>query len=144
MTAKPKYFTLQEFLTSSTARQRSIENLPSFKIVEHLRELGLFLDGLREAWGSGVNVSSGFRNKALNSAVGGVDNSVHKIGYAADITPANGKMTEFKTFVKNWLKDKNFDQAIIERNRKGQEWIHIALFGNSGQQRRSVFNLTVK
>lgn len=139
---KPVYFTLEEFLTSSTARQRSIENMPSFMIVEHLNELALFLDGLRKAWGSGINVSSGFRNDALNSAVGGVYNSVHRIGYAADLQPANGKMKEFKKFVVEWLKDKQFDEAIIERNKKGVEWIHIQLFSPKGFQRRKIFSLS--
>lgn len=137
---KPVYFDLEEFLTSSTARQKSIENLPSWEIVERLLTLGRFLDGLREEWGSGINVSSGYRNEKLNKAVGGVDNSVHRLGWAADITPANGKMAEFKVFVKNWIKDKDFDQCIIEKNGKS-EWIHIGLYNNSGQQRHNVFSI---
>ena len=140
MAALSKWFKLQDFLTSSTARQRSIENLPSWEIVERLRELALFLDGLREAWGSGIKITSGFRNEKLNAAVGGVQNSVHRLGYAADLQPANGKMTEFKRFVKNWIKDKDFDQCIIEKKGK-VEWIHIGLFGNSGQQRHNIFSL---
>lgn len=140
MAALSKYFKLEEFLTSSTARQRSIENLVSWQIVEHLRELSIFLDGLREAWGSGINVTSGFRCEKLNAAVGGVQNSVHRLGYAADILPANGKMQEFKKFVKSWIKDKQFDQCIIERKGK-TEWIHIGLYGNSGQQRHNIFSL---
>ena len=141
---KPQFFTLEEFLTSSTARQRSIENMPSFEIVEHLNELALFLDGLRKAWGSGINVSSGYRNDTLNAAVGGVNNSVHKIGYAADLVPANGKFEEFKKFVKNWIKDKDYDQLIIEKNSRGKQWLHLGLYNNSGQQRHNSFSLNIK
>ena len=137
---KTKYFTLEEFLTSSTARQKSIENLPSWVIISHLNELAIFLDGLREAWGSGIIVSSGYRNPKLNRYVGGVENSIHVIGYAADIIPANGKMAEFKKFVKNWIKDKQFDQCIIER-KGNKEWIHIGLYNNAGGQRRNIFSL---
>lgn len=137
---KPKRFNLEEFLTSSTARQKSIENLPSWDIVEHLRELALFLDDLREAWGSGIKITSGFRNDALNSKVGGVENSIHRIGFAADIYPSNGKFEEFKRFVKNWIKDKDFDQCILEKKGKSQ-WIHIGLYNNSGQQRHNIFSL---
>lgn len=136
----PKYFTLEEFLTSSTARQKSLENLPSWQVIEHLNELAMFLDGLREDWGSGINVSSGFRNVKLNKLVGGVENSIHRLGYAADIVPANGKMTEFKKFVKNWIKDKDFDQCIIER-KGNKEWIHIGLYNNAGGQRHNIFSL---
>ena len=135
-----KYFYLEEFLTSSTARQKSIENTPSWEIVLRLRKLARFLDGLREEWGSGIRVTSGFRNERLNSAVGGVPNSIHKIGYAADIYPVNGKFEEFKKFVKNWIKDKDFDQCILEK-KGNSEWIHIGLYGNSGQQRHNIFSL---
>ncbi len=141
MKTHSKYFRLEEFLASSTARQKSIENLPSWTIVEHLVELSLFLDGLREAWGSGIIISSGFRNSDLNKKVGGVQNSIHLIGYAADIVPANGQMADFKRFVKNWIKDKDFDQCIVEKNKKGKEWIHIGLYNNSGQQRHNIFSL---
>lgn len=139
----PRYFTLEELLTSSTARQRSIENLPSFIIVEHLCTLGCFLDGLREAWGSGIRVSSGFRNKALNKAVGGVENSIHRLGWAADLQPVNGDFEGFKKCVKQWIKDKDFDQCIIERDRKGKQWIHIGLFNNAGEQRHNIFSMAV-
>lgn len=138
-----KYFDLEEFLDSSVARQKSISNSPSWEVVEHLKELALFLDDLREEWGSGIRISSGFRNKALNKAVGGVDNSCHLTGYAADLQPINGKMKEFKTFVVNWLKDKNFDEAIIE-NKGKTEWVHLQLYSPKGFQRKKVFKLEVK
>lgn len=138
----PRYFSLEELLTSSTARQKSIENLPSWEIVEHLLELGLFLDELREAWGSGIRVSSGFRNRALNKAVGGVDNSVHQIGFAADIQPVNGKFKEFAAFVEKWLKGRDWDQAIIESNKKSR-WVHIGLYNNDHKQRHMVFLMNV-
>ena len=142
MNKYPRYFTLQELLTSSVARQKSIENLPSWEVVEHLLELGLFLDGLREAWGSGIKVSSGFRNDRLNDAVGGVKNSVHKIGYAADIQPSNGHFDNFVAFIRDWARNKGFDQIIIESKGKSK-WVHIGLRDNSGKQRRQLFNISL-
>lgn len=138
---KSKYFRLEEFLTSSTARQKSIENIPSWEVIEHLNELALFLDGLRASWGSGIIISSGFRCDKLNKAVGGVPNSVHKIGYAADLQPANGDIEGFKRFVANWVQGKAFDEVILERKGK-VEWVHIQLKSNNGFQRRKVFSLT--
>lgn len=137
---KSKYFRLEEFLTSSTARQKSIENIPSWEVIEHLNELALFLDGLRASWGSGIIISSGFRCDKLNKAVGGVPNSVHKIGYAADLQPANGDIEGFKRFVANWLQGKAFDEAILERKGK-VEWVHLQLRSNNGFQRRKVFSM---
>lgn len=142
MQTNPRYFKLEEFLSSSTARQKSIENLPSWDVCEHLRELAFFLDGVRAAWGSGINVTSGFRNDKLNSVVGGVRDSVHRIGFAADLQPANGKFEEFKKFMVNYLKDKDFDELIIERNKRTQ-WLHIQLFSNNGYQRHKVFSMSV-
>lgn len=139
-TSKPIYFDLEELLTSSTARQKSIENLPSWFVVEHLIQLGLFLDEIRTEWGSGIRVTSGFRNDKLNSAVGGVINSVHRLGWAADIVPVNGKFDEFVEFIKEWAKNKNFDQIIIESNKKSR-WVHIGLYSPTGLQRKKLFNI---
>ena len=137
-----KYFTLEEFLTSSTARQKSIENLPSWEIVLNLKSLASLLDSLREDWGSGVRVSSGFRCQKLNKTVGGVATSCHQLGFAADIQPSNGKFEEFKKFVVEWAKDKMFDEIIIESNKKAT-WIHIQQFSPKGYQRRKIFSLNV-
>lgn len=138
-----KYFTLEEFLTSSTARQKSIENIPSFEIVDNLKELAAFLDDVREEWGSGINVTSGFRCTKLNEAVGGQPTSLHRKGLAADLQPANGDFEGFKVFFVNYLKDKNFDELIIEGNKKGDEWLHFQLRSNNGFQRKKVFSLAV-
>ena len=137
-----RYFKLEEFLTSSTARQRSIENLPSWEIIEHLKELATFLDDLRQDWGSGIIVTSGYRCDKLNSAVGGSPTSVHPLGYAADLQPANGKIAEFVEFVRKWLKNKNFDQALIETRGKTR-WVHLGLWDRKGQQRRITKDLTL-
>lgn len=139
-----KYFKLEELLTSSTARQKSIENLPSWTVIEHLDELSRFLDGLRSDWGSGINVNSGYRCEKLNNAVGGSKTSVHKLGYAADLYPSNGKFKEFVEFVRKWLADKQFDQALIEKNSKGGKWVHIGLYNNAGQQRKMIKEMEVK
>ena len=111
--------------------------------MENLNTLALFLDGLREAWGSGIIVSSGFRCDKLNKAVGGVADSLHKKGWAVDMQPANGKFEEFKKFVVNWLKDKKFDELIIESKGKSR-WLHLQLFSNNGFQRCKTFSLNVK
>lgn len=138
---KPIYFSLEEFLTSSTARQKSIENLPSWWIIENLCDLGLFLDDIRSEWGSGIKVTSGYRIDKLNSAVGGVPNSVHRLGWAADIVPANGKFDEFVEFLKSYLKGKDFDQVIIEKKGKNK-WVHIGLYSPTGLQRHMLFDIT--
>lgn len=138
---KPKYFTLEELLKSDTGKRRGIDNFPTFEIVEHLNELALFLDGIRQAWGSGIRINSGYRSAVLNVAVGGVPTSVHKIGYAADLYPVNGKFEEFKRFIIGYLKDKRFDQCILE-SKAGRQWVHLGLYDNSHQQRCKIFSIS--
>lgn len=142
---KSKYFKLEEFITSSVARQKSIENIPSFEIVEHLNELALFLDDLREAWGKAIYISSGFRNAKLNSAVGGVADSAHLRGDAVDMYVAGGKkaMDEFGEFLVKYLKDKGFDQLLREKSKSGSYWYHLSLYNKAGQQRKQIKDLFV-
>ncbi len=138
-----KYFGLEEFLESSTALNNKIKNYPSWEMVEHLNELALFLDDLRDAWGSGLRVTSGLRRKWLNDAIYGASKtSVHQIGYAADIVPVNGDIDGFIRFVKEWAKDKMFDQIIIEYGQNSR-WVHFGLWNNKHQQRRLLFQMEI-
>ena len=131
-----KYFSIQELCTSSTAKKRNISNEPTELVKVHLTELvEKILDPLREAWGSGINVTSGYRSPALNKAIGGSPTSAHVFGYAADLQPSNGKIKEFKEFAKKWLSDKSFDQYINEYSGTS-EWVHIGYKNNAGEQRK--------
>ena len=131
-----KYFSIQELCTSSTAKKRNISNEPTELVKAHLTELvEKILDPLREAWGSGINVTSGYRSPALNKAIGGSPTSAHVFGYAADLQPSNGKIKEFKEFAKKWLSDKSFDQYINEYSGTS-EWVHIGYKNNAGEQRK--------
>lgn len=135
------YFELNEFIYSDTAIKNKIDNTPSFEVVQHLQQLrDELLNDLREKWGSAIKVTSGYRCAKLNLLVGGVSNSGHLYGYAADIVPVNGKFNIFCQFIKTWANDKMFDQIIIEQV-KGKKWIHISLYNDKKQQRRQVFNL---
>lgn len=133
-----KYFTIKELCASATATRLGIKNEPSKAALVNLESLVLnILDPLRAAWGGGIIVTSGYRSVALNKAVGGSTTSAHRYGYAADIVPADGRISVFKAFVVKWLKDNaiNFDQYIDEQG-GGSEWVHIGIKSPSGNQRR--------
>jgi len=137
-----KWFTLQELLKSDTATRKRIDNTPSWEIVANLARLASFLDNLREAWGSGIRVTSGYRCPQLNAAVGGVSNSAHQYGNAADIVPVNGKMNEFEAFLRKWVVGKKWDQIIYETSKSsGARWIHISLYNGKGEQRCKLFGM---
>lgn len=141
-----KYFTLPELLRSSTAVAKRIENLPTMEVIHNLEDLvNNLLDPLREAWGSGIRVSSGFRCIQLNNVVGGVQNSQHIYGCAADIQPSNGKFNEFVAFLKKWLPGRMFDKCIIETSKSsGAKWVHIVWKSSQGYQRRKLFDMEAK
>lgn len=138
------YFTIKELCDSSTAKKYHIDNTPSKTVESHLQELITFLNPLREKWGSAIKVNSGYRSPQLNAhpEIGGSVTSVHMIGYAADLWPVNGKFDDFRKFVQEYMKDKKFDQCIIEKNSKGSRWIHIGLYNNVRMQRRQIFSKT--
>ena len=134
------YFTIAELCASDTAKKYDIDNTPNPIITSHLQQLITFLNPLREAWGSAIKVTSGYRCEKLNSFVGGSKTSSHLIGYGVDLIPTNGKMNEFKKFIVDYMKTRMFDQCIIEKSGK-TEWIHIGLYNLKGQQRRMIFNI---
>lgn len=134
------YFTIAELCASDTAKKYNINNTPDPIIISHLQQLINFLNPLREAWGSAIKVSSGYRCDKLNRFVGGSKTSSHLIGYGVDLIPANGRMDDFKKFIVDYMKTRMFDQCIIEKSGK-TEWIHIGLYNNKGQQRRMIFNI---
>lgn len=139
-----KNFTLEEFLESSTAKAKKIDNKPTDEERKHIVELVVrVLQPLRDAWGSGIEITSGFRCAKLNAAVGGSKTSAHTTGYAADTKPSNGNMKKYQKFVEEWLKKNgNFDQLIHEYPKKGVDsWVHIGYKNRAGKQRKMIFSI---
>lgn len=137
------YFTLKELIASDTAKSLGIDNTPTFEIVANLQELrDKILDPLRTAWGSGIKVTSGYRCPQLNKAVGGVSQSVHQVGWAADLVPSNYQLSKFFEWAPNWLlKNTTFDQVIIEKQ-GSKMWLHVGYKSLTGSQRHQMLNIT--
>lgn len=137
------YFSLHEFLYSETALKRGIDNWPDLWVVDNFRDKLLpVLNKLREAWGEPIKITSGFRSFALNKAVGGVQNSMHMKGLAADLVPVNGNFEYFKNFVQLYFQDKSFDQIILEKS-GNSKWVHLGIESNDGRQRKQLFGLSL-
>ena len=82
-----KYFKMKELSHSDTAVSVRIDNTPTAAAVPLMVELiDRVLDPIREKWQSPIYITSGYRCAALNKKVGGVENSYHTRGMAADIT----------------------------------------------------------
>ena len=121
------HFKLSEFTKSSTATARKIDNTPSEQVISNLTLLcEQVLEPLRVHFNCPIIIGSGYRSPALNKAVGGVANSQHMTGEAAEIhipDEATGK----RWFV--WLMDNvPFHQLIWEKSTPSSihHWIHVA------------------
>ena len=124
-----KNFTLSELTTTSTG----ITNSPNRQQVGALIRLcGKVLQPARDIYGAAIHVNSGYRSNAVNKAVGGVRNSQHQLGEAADITvhsrKGNKKLFEI-------IRDNlSFDQLINERD---FSWIHVS-YKSEEENRKQV------
>lgn len=147
-------FTIGELCASQVAQKKEIDNTPSAVVRVHLTETMTLLENIRAEWAKyceqynlgtpSLIVSSGYRSPALNKAVGGVKNSAHVVGYAADIVPANGKQDEFERFMAEVFSKMGYayDQIIVERS-KSARWVHVGYKKANGSQRRQCFKLKV-
>ena len=131
---KIKYFSLSEFLNSATAKRLGIDNTPSFDVVDNLNKLADYLDVIREKVGKPILISSGFRCPVLNKAVGGVSNSQHQKGLAADLICADMESLE-----KVLRETGGFDQ-LIKEHRKGSSsfWFHVSVCSRNGKPRNQI------
>lgn len=131
-----RYFTLDELTKSETAIKKNISNMPTN---EHKRNLELLvdnvLDPLREATGSPIIVTSGYRSTDLNTAIGGAKKSQHGKGQAADIVAKNpADNSKLFSYIKANLP---FDQLIWEKgNDTNPAWVHVSF--NSSNNRKEV------
>ncbi|MGL6350016.1 MAG: D-Ala-D-Ala carboxypeptidase family metallohydrolase, partial [Aeromonas sp.] len=94
---------------------------------KNILKLAAELDKLREAWGSSIGVTSWYRPYAINLAVGGVSNSTHISGGAADIYTPDGRDAEFEAFI-----DKYWGGGVGYGVSSGRGFTHIDLFGGGG------------
>jgi len=131
-----QHFNLNEFTISQTATRKGIDNTPSAPVIERLRMLAATLERVRGLLGnSPIRISSAYRCKELNRAIGSSDNSAHVLGYAVDFTcPIFGTPKEVANEIaKSAIK---FDQIIYEGT-----WIHLSV---DPRNRREVLTATFK
>jgi hypothetical protein len=143
MTRISKNFTLDELTASATAKANGIINAPGVDEVCNMCALvHHVLQPLRDAMGEPVKIGSGYRCTRLNQAVGGVANSQHIKGQAADLC-IDGDMKRGRRWF-NWIQDNcEFDQLILEHNAKGTYWVHVS-YRADGNNRHNVINNLLK
>lgn len=125
-----KYFTLEEFTCSDTAKKKGIDNTPTTEVIVNIVRLhDNVVNRIRKCFGVPVIITSGYRSKKLNQAIGGSSTSQHCKGQACDFTVQGQSLISMF----NWCK-KNlvYDQLILEPN-----WLHIS-FNIDNNRRQSL------
>jgi hypothetical protein len=139
------HFTIEELFASATAKAKGIDNTPNVQQMINLVYLAAYvLEPLRMAMDEPIKIGSGFRCQKLNKAVGGVYNSQHLKGQAADLC-IDGDIAKGKRWF-NYIKDHlPFDQLIWEHNSKGTYWVHVSfVFPDFGKNRHQVIDNLLK
>ena len=108
-------FSLEEFTRSSTALALKLDNTPTAEHLANLKNLAAHMEKVRALFNLPIEITSGYRSPAVNNAVGGVPDSAHALGHAADFH-VHG-VTDLEAAKK--IRDSNldFDQLIFEKNR---------------------------
>lgn len=105
------YFNIKEMTSSQTAKLYHIDNTPTKEVVENLKKVMYILDMVRVHIEKPIFVNSGYRCKRLNEMVGGVQESMHTKGLAADFR--TGEKEDINTMFE-FLKKNQKEFKIIE------------------------------
>ncbi len=118
------HFRLIEFTRSGEATQRGLDNTPGKAEIEALRALcENILEPMRHHFGA-IYITSGYRSRRVNNAVGGVGGSQHIRGEAADILLST--FDDWREAVE-FVKHLDFDQLIIEPLHDPRpRWLHVS------------------
>lgn len=130
-----EHITYKEAVNSVTATRMWLDNNPDTEtLMRMIRLAEKVFEPLRVWYGKPIYISSFYRSKEVNKAIGGVMNSQHCKGEAMDIDTGD-KEENLKLF--NYIKDNLvFDQLIWEYS---GEWVHVSY--REGRNRNMAFDI---
>lgn len=133
------HFDLSEVTRSATASTKGIDNAVPLGYRYNIGRTAEMMEHVRALLGGDpITITSWFRCKALNEAIGGSETSRHPEGLAVDWKPAVLLLDEAFERLAAW--DMPFDQLILEGTKDGAGWIHLGL--SSRNPRRQVLRAT--
>lgn len=134
-----KHISYREGIHSHSAKRLGIKNTPNEVQLENMKLIAeKIFEPLREYVGGPIKVSSFFRSKALNVAIGGSKTSQHILGLAIDLDDVYGFKTNAEMF--NWIKDNlSFDQLVWEfGDDENPDWIHVSYVDEEENRNRCL------
>ena len=138
-----QHLSLSEVTRSETAKRKGISNTPT---AEHLDNFKLLaekvFEPIRLHFGVPIHISSGYRSKELNDAIGGSQTSQHSKGQAIDIDMDGSTNGVTNKMIYDFIKEKlDFDQLIWEfGTNSNPDWVHVSYTktGNRKQKLKAV------
>ena len=120
-----KHFSFNELTNTSNVELLEANRESAKAFMKQLKYVAGTLEEIRAVLGVPLRVTSGFRNNALNKAVGGSPTSGHTKGLCADIVPIGMTVTDgFEIILARKDECPSLKKCIIEKVR-GSEWLHI-------------------
>lgn len=134
------HLSLAEVTRSDSAKRKGISNQPTPEHIENFKKLAeKVFEPIRKHFGVPIHISSGYRSKALNEAIGGSLSSQHCSGEAIDIDMDGSASGVSNADVFKYIKEHlEFDQLIWEFGTdKNPDWVHVS-YESSGKQRKQI------
>lgn len=131
---------LSEVTRSETAKRKGISNEPTPEHLENFKKLAMnVFEPIRKHFGFPIHISSGYRSKALNTAIGGSLTSQHCKGEAIDIDMDGSSNGITNKMVFDYIKaNVKFDQMIWEfGSDSNPDWVHVS-YSSDGKQRGQI------
>jgi hypothetical protein len=130
---------LSEIIRSESAKRKGVSNMPTEEHIANLKVLAeKVFQPIRENFRVPILISSGYRSKELNAAIGGSLTSQHCSGEAIDIdmdgTPHGVTNADVFNFIKNKLE---FDQIVWEfGTATNPDWVHVSYKVKGGNRKQ--------
>lgn len=135
-----EHLDLSEVVRSESAKRKGISNMPTAEHIANFKVLAeKIFEPIRIHFRCPIIISSGYRSKELNAAIGGSATSQHCSGEAIDIDMDGTPNGVTNRMVFDFIKDNlEFDQLIYEfGNSENPDWVHVS-YETTGAQRKQV------
>lgn len=129
----------KESIKSNTATRLGIDNTPGDYELSNMELIAEKVFEPLRAWvGGPVKINSFYRNKELNLAIGGSQQSQHCEGRAIDLDDTFRHKTNAEMY--NYIKENlNFDQLIWEfGSSKNPDWVHVSYVSEDQNRNRCL------
>ena len=139
-----EHLDLSEVTRSESAKRKGISNMPTEADIANFKLLAeKIFEPIRTHFRCPIIISSGYRSKELNAAIGGSLTSQHCQGEAIDIDMDGTPNGVTNRMVFDYIKDNlEFDQLIFEfGDKENPDWVHIS-YESSGKQRKQILRAT--